>query len=174
VSAVLTVIAGLSGLFTFGLSRDPTTLRSPLIGGPAPDFTLPLLEGGRAIRFSDFRGSVVVGNFRASWCATFREEHSNLLAAWQRYRDHGVVIIGIDYQDSTAAAMAYVRKLGGDWPVVTDLGDRTALAYGVYGVPETFFIGHDGVIRYKQIGASSYELLTTEIGRLLGLRGEGS
>jgi cytochrome c biogenesis protein CcmG/thiol:disulfide interchange protein DsbE len=174
VLVVAVVVVGLSALFGFGLTRDPGTLRSRLVGFRAPDFSLPTLEGGRTIRLSDFRGSVVVINFWASWCAACREEHPNLLAAWQRYQDHGVVFVGIDYQDSAVAAKAYVRELGGDWPIVTDLGGRTALAYGVYGVPETFFIGPDGIIRHTQVGASSYELLTTQIDRLLSLRGEGS
>jgi cytochrome c biogenesis protein CcmG/thiol:disulfide interchange protein DsbE len=174
VIAVAIVAAALSALFAFGLTRDPGALRSRLVGLRAPDFSLPTLEGGRTIRLSDFRGSVVVINFWASWCAACREEHPDLLAAWQRYRDHGVVFVGIDYQDSAAAAKAYVRELGGDWPIVTDLGGRTALAYGVYGVPETFFIGQDGIIRHTRVGASSYELLTTQIDRLLSLRGAGS
>jgi cytochrome c biogenesis protein CcmG/thiol:disulfide interchange protein DsbE len=63
-----------------------------------------------------------------------------------------------------------VRELGGDWPIVVDPGGRAALSYGVYGVPETFFIDHDGIVRYKQVGTSSYQLLTAQIERLLNLR----
>jgi cytochrome c biogenesis protein CcmG/thiol:disulfide interchange protein DsbE len=171
---VAVVVAGvglLTSLFAFGLSRDPTVIRSPLIGRRAPDFTLRTLDSGGTIRLSDFRGQVVVVNFWASWCAACREEHPNLVAAWERYRDRGVVLLGIDYQDSRAAALAYMAELGGDWPVLDDPGGRTAIAYGVYGVPETFFIGRDGVIAYKRVGASSYQLLTDQIHRLLSRGG---
>lgn len=167
VGAVLTGIGLLASVLAFGLRRDPTVIRSPLLGRRAPDFSLRTLDGSRLIRLSDLRGHVVVVNFWASWCAACREEHPNLRAAWVRYRDQGVVLIGVDYQDSMTAALGFMRKMGGDWPTVEDLEGRTALNYGVYGVPETFFIDRDGIIRYKQIGASSYELLTDQIQGLL-------
>jgi cytochrome c biogenesis protein CcmG/thiol:disulfide interchange protein DsbE len=171
VAAVVAAIGLVTSLLAFGLSRDPTVIRSPLIGRRAPAFTLRTLDGSSTIRLSDFRGQVVVVNFWASWCAACRDEHPNLLAAWERYRDHGVVLLGIDYQDSRGAALAYMDELGGDWPVLDDPDGRTAIAYGVYGVPETFFIGRDGVIAHKRIGASSYELLTDQIRRLLSRAG---
>jgi len=171
VGVVVAVITLLTSLLAFGLSRDPTVIRSPLVGRRAPDFTLPILDGRGTVRLPDLRGRVVVVNFWASWCAACREEHPNLLAAWDRYRDHGVVLLGIDYQDSRRAALAYMAELGGDWPVLDDPGGRTAVAYGVYGVPETFFIGRDGVIAYKRVGASSYELLSDQITRLLSSGG---
>src|SRR5207247_2148664 len=80
-----------AGLLAFGLTRDPGVVGSPLIGRPAPEFVLRTLDGSRIIALSDLRGQVVVVNFWASWCAACREEHPNLLAAWNRYRDHGVV-----------------------------------------------------------------------------------
>lgn len=167
VALVVAAVVLLTALLAFGLSRDPAVIRSPLVGLPAPDFDLPTLEGRGPIRLSDFRGQVVVVNFWASWCAACHQEHPNLVAAWERYRDRGVVLLGIDYQDSRQAALAYMAEMGGDWPVLEDPDGRTALAYGVFGVPETFFIGRDGVIAYKRVGASSYELLTGEIQLLL-------
>ncbi len=167
IGTVVAAITLLSSLLAFGLSRDPTLIRSPLVGRRAPDFTLPTLDGRGTVRLADLRGRVVVVNFWASWCAACREEHPNLLAAWDRYRDHGVVLLGVDYQDSRRAALAYMAELGGDWPVLDDPGGRTGLVYGVYGVPETFFIGRDGVIAHKRVGASSYELLSDQIQRLL-------
>jgi cytochrome c biogenesis protein CcmG/thiol:disulfide interchange protein DsbE len=168
VGAVVGAVGLLTALFGFGLSRDPSIMRSPLVGRRAPDFSLPMLDGSSSIRLSGLRGQVVVINFWASWCAACREEHPNLLAAWERYRDQGVVLLGIDYQDSPAAATAFMKQMGGDWPILADPGSRVAIDYGVYGVPETFFIGRDGVIDLKHVGASSYALLTDQIQRLLG------
>ena len=92
----------------------------------------------------------------------------SLTAAWDRYSDQGVVLVGVDFQDRRGPALEFMREIGGGWPVVEDPGGRTALDYGVAGVPETFFIGRDGVIRFKQIGPSSYEVLTDQIQRILG------
>ncbi len=173
VGAVLGGIFLLSALLASGLSRDPSVIRSPLLGRRAPEFALRTLNGSKTIRLSKFRGQVVVINFWASWCAACREEHPALLAAWDRYRDLGVVLIGVDYQDSKKAALRFIQEMGGDWPTVEDPGGRTALDYGVYGVPETFFISPDGVIRHKTIGPSSYELLTDQIQRLMPRGGHG-
>ncbi|HXF57077.1 MAG TPA: TlpA disulfide reductase family protein [Actinomycetota bacterium] len=170
--AVVGVVAGglalVAWLLSFGLSRDPQLLRSPLLGRPAPEFALPTLQGDGVVRLSDLRGRVVVLNFWASWCADCRLEHPHLLAAWDRYRERGVVFLGISFEDRRSDALAYLRELGGDWPHLWDPGSSTALAYGVYGVPETFFIGPDGRVAYKQVGPVDYELLTSQIARLLG------
>jgi cytochrome c biogenesis protein CcmG/thiol:disulfide interchange protein DsbE len=163
----LTPILALSLLLGFGLTRDPRALPSTLVGGPAPDFALRDLFSGEVVRLRDFRGQVVVVNFWASWCAPCRQEHPYLRAAWDRYRERGVVLVGIVFQDRESNARAYVDEMGGDWPFLVDPGSRTALDYGVFGIPETFFIGRDGVIAHKQVGASSYELLTDWIERLL-------
>ena len=166
-TAVLVAVVLLTALLAAGLSRDPAVLRSVLIGRQAPDLSLPMLEGPGVVRLSDLRGQVVVINFWASWCKECRIEHPNLLAAWERYRDQGVVLIGVDFNDRRSAALAFQRELGGDWPIVADPGGRTALAYGVYGVPETLFIDRGGVIRYKHVGPIGYELLTDQIQRFL-------
>ncbi len=167
VAALVVAVAALGALFGFGLTRDPSAISSPLVGRPAPDFGLRTLDGSRLIRVRDFRGQVVVVNFWASWCLPCRDEHPDILAAWERYREHGVLVVGIDFQDSKKAALAFQRELGGDWPIVEDPGSRTALAYGVYGIPETFFIDQRGLIRYKHVGPVTYEMLTAQIGLLL-------
>jgi cytochrome c biogenesis protein CcmG/thiol:disulfide interchange protein DsbE len=167
VGVVGAAVVVLTALLAFGLTRDPRLIRTPLIGRPAPDFTLSTLEGDGTIRLSDLRGQIVVLNFWASWCAACRVEHPNFVVAWNRYRDRGVVFLGVVYQDSPSAARGYMQEMGGDWPNVVDPDTRTALAYGVFGVPETFFIDRDGVIRHKQIGASSYDLLIEQIQNLL-------
>ena len=167
VATVVTAVAILTWFLAFGLSRDPTLIRSPLLGHRAPPFTLRTLDGSRTVALGALRGQVVVINFWASWCVACRVEHPALKASWERYRDQGVVLLGIDFQDQKQAALDFMRELGGDWPVLEDPGGRTAIGYGVYGIPETFFIGRDGVVRDKKVGPASYELLTDEIQRLL-------
>jgi cytochrome c biogenesis protein CcmG, thiol:disulfide interchange protein DsbE len=143
-AAVVAAVALAAWLLSAGLQRDPTAIRSPLLGRPAPDFALRTLEGDRTVRLGELRGQVVVVNFWASWCAECRVEHPALSAAWDRFRDAGVVLVGVDFQDNHPSALAYLAGTGTGWPVVADPGSRTALAYGVYGVPETFVIGPDG------------------------------
>jgi cytochrome c biogenesis protein CcmG, thiol:disulfide interchange protein DsbE len=164
--AVLVALALVAGLLTFGLTRDPTLIRSPLLGRLAPDFSLRT-QGGDPIRLSDLRGHVVVVNFWASWCIPCREEHPDLLAAWNRYRDHGLVLLGVIYQDSPGNARQFMQENGGDWPILEDPGGEVSIDYGVYGAPETFFIGPDGRIADKRVGASSFEQLSNRISGLL-------
>jgi cytochrome c biogenesis protein CcmG, thiol:disulfide interchange protein DsbE len=169
--ASLGAVVGAVGLLTlvlsFGLSRDPTIIRSALIGRQAPDFSLRTLDGSRTVRLSELRGQVVVLNFWASWCADCRIEHPALAAAWQRYRDRGFVLMGVAFQDRQSSSRSFITELGGDWPQLSDPGSRAALAYGVYGVPETFVIGPDGRVAFKQVGPVGYDRLSEEITALL-------
>jgi cytochrome c biogenesis protein CcmG, thiol:disulfide interchange protein DsbE len=109
----------------------------------------------------------VVLNFWASWCAECAQEHPALDAAWRRYRDQGVVVLGVTFEDGRADAARWARAQGVGWPVLSDPGSRTALAYGVSGVPETLFIGPDGRVAAKRVGPVTLALLTERIGRLL-------
>lgn len=162
---ILTVVPVLAFaiLLATGLGKDPRALPSELIRKPAPEFSLPELGGGPKVELESLRGQVVVVNFWASWCLACREEHPALLTAWGRYRERGVVLVGIDFEDTEDAALAYSDEMGGDWPLVSDPGSHTAIAYGVFGVPETFVIAPDGTISAKIVGAVSYEWLTDEI-----------
>jgi cytochrome c biogenesis protein CcmG/thiol:disulfide interchange protein DsbE len=164
------VVAGVSvlaGILGFGLSRDPGIIASPLLGRPAPDFALPTLDRGGAVRLSDLRGQVVVVNFWASWCRECRVEHPALSLAWDRYRDRGVVFLGIAFQDQPSESRAYAQELVVEWPILTDPGARAAMAFGVFGVPETFVIDREGRVAFRQLGAVSYDDLIHEIDRSL-------
>lgn len=167
VAAVLAATVGITAILGFGFTRDPVEIRSSLVGRRAPDFSLRTLDGGEVVRLSDLRGQVVVINFWASWCAECRVEHPDLQAAWHRFRDRGVVLVGIPFQDTPEDSRRFAAELGGDWPLLMDPGAETGLAYGVYGVPETVFVGPDGRIAGKIIGPVTFQSLSQGINELL-------
>jgi cytochrome c biogenesis protein CcmG/thiol:disulfide interchange protein DsbE len=150
-------------LLASGLGKDPRALPSELIGKPAPGFSLPRLDADGTISSTDLAGQVVVVNFWASWCLPCRQEHDDLRAAWDRYRERGVVVLGVLFEDTPEGAMSFRQELGGDWPIADDPGSKTAIAYGVFGVPETFVIAPDGTVAAKTTGAVTYDWLTDEI-----------
>jgi cytochrome c biogenesis protein CcmG, thiol:disulfide interchange protein DsbE len=159
----LVPIVALAALLGFGLGRDPREVPNALVGQRAPVFALKDLRSGRVISMADLLGHPVVINFWASWCIECVQEHPNLLATWRRYGDAGVVFLSIVYQDSPGAAAEFEQWWGKGWPDLEDPGAHTALNYGVRGVPETFFIDRRGIIRFHQIGPSTYALLDERI-----------
>jgi cytochrome c biogenesis protein CcmG, thiol:disulfide interchange protein DsbE len=162
VAAVLAVVAVLAT----GLGRDPTAAASPLVGRAAPDFTLGGIDGP-AVTMSKLRGQVVVLNFWASWCAECHEEQDALDQTWQRYRDAGVVLLGVDFQDTTDGARDYLHRSGLTYPVVEDRDSRTALAYGIRGIPETFLVDRSGRIVDRIIGRVGADRLAAAVEPLL-------
>jgi cytochrome c biogenesis protein CcmG, thiol:disulfide interchange protein DsbE len=165
-AAVVAAVAAVVAVLSTGLGRDPSVTTSPLVGRTAPDFTLAGLDGP-AVTLSALRGQVVVVNFWASWCAECHEEQAALDATWQRYRDAGVVVLGIDFQDTTAGARDYVHQSGLGYPVVADADSRTALGYGIRGIPETFLIDQSGRIVDRTIGLLNVDTLAGRIDGLL-------
>ena len=150
-------------LLASGIGNDPRDLPSELVERQAPSFSLPALTSDGTISSDDLGGQVVVLNFWASWCVPCREEHGALAATWARYRERGVVVLGVNVEDARRDALDYVAEVGGDWPLVTDPGSRTSIAYGRFGVPETFVIAPDGTIVAKTVGAVTYEWLVDNI-----------
>lgn len=163
IAIVLAPLVLFALLLASGLGKDPRALPSELIGKPAPEFSLPRIDADGTISSQDLAGQVVVLNFWASWCLPCRQEHDDLEAAWARYRERGVVVLGVSFEDTREGAMGFRRELGGDWPIADDPGSKTAIAYGVFGVPETFVIAPDGTIAAKTTGAVTYEWLTDQI-----------
>jgi len=145
-----------------GLDLNPREVPSPLIGKPAPAFVLPQLhEAQKTFSPADMKGKVWLLNVWASWCVSCREEHPVLMGLAQQ---NIVPIYGLDYKDSSAEAERWLQK-GGDPYVlsVTDTEGRIGIDYGVYGVPETYVIDKQGVIRYKQIGPVTADNLREKI-----------
>src|SRR5918992_4915823 len=106
---------------------------------PVPEFDLPTLSGGR-LSSADLRGSPVVLNFFASWCAPCREEAPRFESAYQKYKDEGVRFVGVNVQDRIETARRFVEDYGITFPVVVDADRKLAEQLGVYGLPQTFFI----------------------------------
>jgi cytochrome c biogenesis protein CcmG/thiol:disulfide interchange protein DsbE len=141
-------------LLAYGFRTDPRAVPSPLVERPAPAFSLARLEGDGAVSLADLEGKVVVVNFWASWCyPACYEEAPVLEAAWRRWRDRGVVFVGVNMQDTDERAREFVRRFEFTFPNVVDRNGRTVIDYGVYGVPETFVIDREGRIAKKIVGA---------------------
>ncbi|MBI1882030.1 MAG: TlpA family protein disulfide reductase [Chloroflexi bacterium] len=157
------LIIGLISIFGWKLFDSSQTLA---IDSPPPDFTLSLFEGGQ-LTLSELRGQVVVVNFWASWCVPCRDEAPILERAWRRYRDRGVLFIGIDYLDTDQPDQAFLAEFGITYPNGPDVGTKIARQYRITGVPETFFVARDGQLGDMVIGPLTEERLTGAIDRLL-------
>lgn len=145
-------IVALTVVLMLAFRHDPLDIRTGTINRPAPAFVLDRLEGGGRVALADHAGKVVVLNFFASWCIPCKEENPALVRAWERYRTSDVVVIGILYQDSLDSGRRYMRDNGVTWPTAADDAGRIAFAYGVRGIPETYFIGTDGIIAGRHVG----------------------
>ncbi len=138
----------------------------PLVGDPAPNFHLLLLDG-EVFSLEEHRGEVVVLNLWASWCDTCAAELPGFQAAWEEYREAGVRFVGAAYRDDAAALTARVEEYGLTYPVGLDTGDRIARAYAITGVPETFIIGPEGRVAFVYVGPLREQLLRDKLDALL-------
>lgn len=145
-----------------GLRLDPRTVPSPLIDKPAPAFTLPRLDDPQQrVSEKDLLGKVWLLNVWASWCVSCREEHPVLVDLSKR---NLVPIYGLNYKDERKDALAWLGQFGNPYTIsIMDADGRVGIDYGVYGVPETYVIDKQGVIRYKQIGPVTPEVLDAKI-----------
>ncbi len=158
---ICALLAGLLAIVAVGLSRTQQGNVQP--GAKISDFSLTTFSGyefqGRSLlKLSDFRGKVVVINFWASWCKPCEQEAAALRQSWEYYQPGGkVVFLGVDYVDTEPEARAYLEKFGIRYPNGPDLGTRVSQLFRIKGVPETYFIDPNGVLRYAQIGPFSSE-----------------
>lgn len=145
-----------------GLRLDPREVPSPLIDKPAPLFKLPQLQTPeQSLTPADMRGKVWLLNVWASWCVACRDEHP-VLVEFARHKK--IPIVGLDYKDKNVDAENWLRRLGNPYShVIVDADGKVGIDYGVYGVPETFLIDQQGIIRYKQIGPITPQVLNEKI-----------
>jgi len=160
------VFVVLVGFLIRGLFLDPSEVPSPLIGKPAPAFDLEQLHNPQArIASRELLGKVWLLNVWASWCVSCRAEHPLLM---EMARSNIAPIYGLDYKDEREDAIATLRQLGNPYTVSAhDYDGRVGMDYGVYGVPETYVIDKQGVIRYKQIGPITRKVLDERIAPLI-------
>lgn len=159
----LAVFIVLAGFLAVGLRLNPREVPSPLIGKPVPAFKLPQLHAsGKTFGPEELRGKVWLLNVWASWCVSCKQEHPVLIELDKQKK---IAIVGLNYKDDRTAAIAWLNRHGGDPYVVSavDADGRVGIDFGVYGVPETFLIDKNGIIRYKHIGPVTPEAIQTKI-----------
>jgi cytochrome c biogenesis protein CcmG/thiol:disulfide interchange protein DsbE len=158
----LAAFFALAAILARGLKLDPHEVPSPLIDKPAPAFALTRLDDAtQTIRLADMRGKVWMLNVWASWCVSCREEHPLLV---EFSKKHVVPIYGLDYKDQRSDASGWLARFGNPYDASLFDGEgRVGIDFGVYGVPETFIIDQNGVIRMKHIGPLTREALATKI-----------
>lgn len=150
-------------LLSYGMTRDPRSIPSPLPGHASPVFTRAVFAPGEdatlrravgdSVRLAEHKGQVVVVNFWASWCLACRDEHETLSMIARRYAGQGVRFYGLLYNDEPSNGIKWIAQMGGQaYPALEDPRARTAIDYGLYGVPETFVVDQRGIVARKYLG----------------------
>jgi len=162
----MALFAGILLFLGVGLGLNPREVPSPLIGKPAPGFTLPRLDdASQQISRDDLLGKVWMLNVWASWCAPCREEHPLVIDIARRQL---VAVYGLNYKDSRPAATGWLANLGDPYrATLVDADGRVGIDFGVYGVPETFIIDRQGVVRFKHTGPLTPDVIRSKIEPLL-------
>jgi cytochrome c biogenesis protein CcmG, thiol:disulfide interchange protein DsbE len=154
-------------LLLANIGRDPHSIESPLVGRPAPGFSLVPVGGGDPVSLAGLRGHPVVVNFWATWCIPCVEENTTLMRAAQQLKGD-VQFLGIVYEDTEDPIAAFLRQHGQAYPSLLDAEGKTAIAYGVYGVPETYFLDPQGTIVSKFVGPLDPATLDAELRKTRG------
>ncbi|HUO85033.1 MAG TPA: redoxin domain-containing protein [Thermoanaerobaculia bacterium] len=144
----LAVTAPIVVVLAISFGRNPYGVKSPLVGKTAPSFALQNVNGAELVALDAFRGKPVVLNFWATWCVPCYAEHGVLTATAQRLGSDAQ-FIGVVYDDTQENILRFLQQYGSSYPTLLDESGKTAIAYGVYGVPETFFIDRNGTIAAK-------------------------
>jgi len=165
-ATTLIITAPLVALLLFGLVRDPRARPNPLVGTPFPEFTLPAFDGGE-LNTAGLRGQPVLVNLWASWCVPCRDEAPLLEAIHRAYAAHGLVVLGINVQDTERDAREFLRVFGQTFPTVRDVNGRVAVDLGMTGVPETFLVSRGGIIVRKIVGPIAPEMVNELVREIL-------
>ncbi len=147
----LVVVVPLVALLLLNLGRNPHAMGAPLVGRAAPEFALLPIDGGDPVTLASLRGRPAVINFWATWCVPCFQEHPLLVGA-ARSLGARARFVGVIYEDSEEQVRAFLARQGSAYPSLVDPGSRTAIAFGVFGVPETYFLDADGKIAAKHVG----------------------
>lgn len=172
--AIWGVVIAVLILAGFGLVRTNTARPEP--GEAAPGFSMQYFngyewEGREAATLADMQGQIVVLNFWASWCVPCRTEADLLESSWKRYREDGVIFLGIAYSDVEPKAKGFLEEFSITYPNAPDLGTSISDDYDITGVPETFIIDREGVIRHVQPGPINRATLSGVLDQLLAETG---
>ncbi len=172
VTVILVAVGLMAFVFNSRFGQDPRLVDSPLIGKPLPELTLDYLEQEGSLTLSDLEGQVLVLNFWASWCIPCRYEHPALTRAATSYEGRGVHFVGILYQDRKGPAVAFLDEFGrGDnYSYVDDPDSRATVELGVFGVPETYFVDAQGIVRGKVQGQITEVVLVDALESILAGR----
>lgn len=156
------ITAAVVGVLFVGLGKNPNEIRSPLIGKTAPSFALREVGTGRTIDVAQFKGKPVVINFWATWCNPCWEEHPTLVATANAFQPN-VQFVGVVFQDTEEKIQSFLNARGSSYPTLVDEKGKTAIAYGVGGVPETFFLDRTGTIVAKHSGPLDGETIRANL-----------
>jgi cytochrome c biogenesis protein CcmG/thiol:disulfide interchange protein DsbE len=166
--AIFALVLGLLALVAFQMRRNGPLAAGPVgAGEKAPPFEITTFDG-QTLKLADLRGQVVVVNFWASWCIPCEQEAAELENTWRRYKDKGVVFIGVDYVDTETAAKAFMQRFDITYPNGPDLGTRISQAYRIKGVPETYVVDKTGRLASVKIGPFQQGEMAGVIEPLLG------
>jgi len=159
------ITLALVAILFLGLGKDPTAIDSPLVGKAAPPFVLKSVNTADTIDIAGLRGRPVVVNFWATWCVPCYQEHPVLVENAPTMPN--VQFVGVVFNDSADKINSFLTKYGSAYPTVLDQQGKTAIEYGVGGVPETFFINRQGVIVAKYVGPMTTEILQANVAKAL-------
>ena len=160
------IVAAVVAILFLGLGKDPAHIDSPLIGKPAPAFALKAVGSGETIDLAQYRGKPVIVNFWATWCRPCWDEHPVLTANAQMLGDK-VQFVGVVFADEESKIKSFLQQRGWAYPTLVDQAGKTAIAYGVGGVPETYFLDKNGTIVAKFAGPMSADDIQTNLQKAL-------